>query len=399
MQDKLSPPMDDAGGYRRMSPFPTNKFTLKQILDDETPYPYSRQEFHAFLRAEHTAENLQFWLEATEYRSKGSKIYARYYSNPIPPPRPSNKSKCLQAVSSNGYVPPTFNTSINSSRLPTQLKHQVQLTAEEHETLLSALHDIVGNYLTTGEENELNIPGAMRRNVVEEILERQCVAPNVLDVITECVYEMMRMGSFSRFMSRPAASPLSASDTSSSIDSITTERLHSLSRPQKSPTQALLLPNLIHSASVELEADVVGQLGQPSIEMRRTLGRPRASSASSASSVSSTGSTVIASPPPSVVKSSSASKSPQKRREKAATQGNRPTNGHSMSDSYILYHPVEEPSADASQVSRQVDARVPREFSSGGFGGVVKRSGSLLSRLGLRRQSKDASSGADVIVQ
>src|ERR1043165_7517369 len=61
----------------------TRKPTLVDILNNETSYPYSLDDFATFLDQTYCLENLEFWIEVRRYRYLASNFFNSNSTTPL----------------------------------------------------------------------------------------------------------------------------------------------------------------------------------------------------------------------------------------------------------------------------------------------------------------------------
>ncbi|TPX59404.1 hypothetical protein SpCBS45565_g07753 [Spizellomyces sp. 'palustris'] len=165
---------------------------LRTILNNEAQTPYSLQDFERFLKSEHTLENLSFWLLATEYRKEASQIYSSYVAATLQ----NNSEIHRRSVSSES----TTGSTPSLRRKSRASLADIVLSPSDHAILQQKLKILVATFLTPGADEELNINGAVRKRIVAEIDDKGAVYPGILDAVMDKVYDMLRLGSYPRFI-------------------------------------------------------------------------------------------------------------------------------------------------------------------------------------------------------
>ncbi|KNC99391.1 uncharacterized protein SPPG_05634 [Spizellomyces punctatus DAOM BR117] len=209
---------------------------LRTILNNEAQTPYSLQDFERFLKSEHTSENLSFWLLASEYRKEASQIYSSYVAANQRQNDSEIHRRSVSSESTTGSIPSLRRHSRASLA-------DIVLSPSDHAVLQQKLKILVATFLTPGADQELNINGAVRKRIVAEIDDKGAVYPGVLDAVMDKVYDMLRLGSYPRFIKlastgqiKPPAS-LDRTTTENTLPETETDTVGSLpAKRPRSPT-------------------------------------------------------------------------------------------------------------------------------------------------------------------
>ncbi|KAJ3225201.1 Regulator of G-protein signaling 20 [Chytriomyces hyalinus] len=145
---------------RRQSLVPgVAKITVQDVLEDLYAPPFSMRDFQLFLMAEHSEENIDFFLALKEYERKCSCVPATLLRN----------------ISTTDSKPDHILEDISTS-----------------------LFAMIDRFFTTGVEQELNVPANLVRVMKKEV-EGKNFHPDIFKKILENVFTMLRLSSFPNF--------------------------------------------------------------------------------------------------------------------------------------------------------------------------------------------------------
>ncbi|TPX78524.1 hypothetical protein CcCBS67573_g00238 [Chytriomyces confervae] len=145
---------------RRQSLVPgVAKITVQDVLEDLYAPPFSMRDFQLFLMAEHSEENIDFFLALKEYERKCACVSATLLRN----------------ISTTDSKP----------------DHLV-------EDISTSLFAMIDRFFTTGVEQELNVPANLIRVMKKEV-EGKNFHPDIFKKILENVFTMLRLSSFPNF--------------------------------------------------------------------------------------------------------------------------------------------------------------------------------------------------------
>ncbi|RHZ79491.1 hypothetical protein Glove_144g67 [Diversispora epigaea] len=155
------------------------KPTLIDILNNETSYPYSLDDFATFLDQSYCLENLEFWLAARRY-----KYYAYNFYNSNAPLPPSLSETYISLLNDSFYD--------DSSLRGDAPAH--------HEFLKQKLDEIITTFILPNSPKEINIIASVREDLLTNVFSYNNYDPSILDVVNNHVFELMQSSSFSQFL-------------------------------------------------------------------------------------------------------------------------------------------------------------------------------------------------------
>ncbi|CAG8633684.1 35561_t:CDS:1 [Gigaspora margarita] len=158
------------------------KPTLIDVLNNETSYPYSLDDFATFLDQTYCLENLEFWLAVRQYKYYS---YNFYNSNSTSPDLLTPNSSTLSLPTSEIYYD-------DSSLRGDAPAHS--------EFLKQKLHEIITTYILPNSTREINIESSVREDLLTNVFSYNNYDPSILDVVSNQVFELMQGSSFAQFL-------------------------------------------------------------------------------------------------------------------------------------------------------------------------------------------------------
>lgn len=155
------------------------KPTLIDILNNETSYPYSLDDFATFLDQTYCLENLEFWLAVRRY-----KYYAYNFYN-ANTPLPSSLPETFISLSNDSF----FDDAALRGDAPA---HQ--------EFLKQQLHEIIKTFILPNSPKEINITSSVREDLLTNVFDYNNYDPSIFEVVNNHVFELMESSSFSQFL-------------------------------------------------------------------------------------------------------------------------------------------------------------------------------------------------------
>ncbi|CAG8468155.1 7909_t:CDS:1 [Acaulospora colombiana] len=157
----------------------TTKPTLIDVLNNETSYPYSLDDFATFLDQTYCLENLEFWLASRRY-----KYYAHNFFNP------------------NASLPSLL--SEPDLLLPSDTLYDdavLRGDAPAHsEFIKQKLHEIITTFILPNSPKEINIESSVREDLLTNVFSYNNYDPSILEVVNNHVFELMQGSCFSQFL-------------------------------------------------------------------------------------------------------------------------------------------------------------------------------------------------------
>ncbi|CAG8777233.1 10754_t:CDS:1, partial [Racocetra persica] len=158
--------------------FQMTKPTLIDILNNETSYPYSLDDFATFLDQTFCLENLEFWLAVRQY-----KYYTyNFYNSPD-----------LLTPNSSSLSLPTSDILYDDASL--------RGDAPAHsEFLKQKLHKIIETFILPHSPKEINIEASVRDDLLTNVFTYNNYDSSILDVVSNQIFELMQESSFAQFL-------------------------------------------------------------------------------------------------------------------------------------------------------------------------------------------------------
>ncbi|RIA98479.1 RGS domain-containing protein, partial [Glomus cerebriforme] len=153
--------------------------TLGDVLNNETSYPYSLDDFATFLDQTYCLENLEFWLAVKKYR-----FYASNFFN-------STTSLLMSDVGDVPEIPEDYYFDDASLRGD---------TPAHLDFLKQKLSDLITTYILPNSPREINIPSITRDDLLTNVFQYNNYHPSILDPVRNQVFELMQASSFNQFL-------------------------------------------------------------------------------------------------------------------------------------------------------------------------------------------------------
>ncbi|CAG8654670.1 699_t:CDS:2 [Funneliformis mosseae] len=173
-----------------MIPITTRKPTLGDILNNETSYPYSLDDFATFLDQTYCLENLEFYLALRRYTYYACNFY-NYSSSPM-----SN------IVESDSFFESTSLLSVVDPAL-TYYDDDASLRgdAPAHlDFLKQKLHELITTFIIPNSPKEVNIPAETRDYLLTNVFQYNNYHPSIFDQVKDQIFELMESSSFTQFL-------------------------------------------------------------------------------------------------------------------------------------------------------------------------------------------------------
>ncbi|CAB4496169.1 uncharacterized protein OCT59_022227 [Rhizophagus irregularis] len=178
------------------------KPTLSDVLNNETSYPYSLDDFATFLDQTFCLENLEFYLAVKRYR-----YYASNYFNS----NNSATSLLMSDITDIPEVPEDYYFDDASLRGD---------TPAHMEFLKQKLVDIITTFILPNSPKEINILSVTRDDLLTNVFQYNNYHPSILDPVRNQVYELMQASSFNQFLLEAGNTELRmSSEESEGVDS------------------------------------------------------------------------------------------------------------------------------------------------------------------------------------
>ncbi|KAI9141683.1 RGS domain-containing protein [Paraphysoderma sedebokerense] len=160
--------------------------TLEQVLARKTCPPVSLYNFYLYLKEkEHSAENIDFWLDLDAHTNLWKIYYKQLYSGS----GVSNRQ--------NG-APINAKTSVKIE-IDGKIKVVNDRNVSKSEVIKNA-QKLFETYLLPGGKKELNIPQPVRKSVDEALNQGKRFDPSVFAEVKQHIFETMNMDSYPRFL-------------------------------------------------------------------------------------------------------------------------------------------------------------------------------------------------------
>ncbi|GBB90552.1 hypothetical protein RclHR1_17540005 [Rhizophagus clarus] len=175
------------------------KPSLGDVLNNETSYPYSLDDFATFLDQTFCLENLEFYLAVKRYR-----YYASNYFN-------SNNSATSLLLNEVTEIPEDYYFDDASLRGD---------TPAHMDFLKQKLLDIITTFILPNSPREINILSSTRDDLLTNVFQYNNYHPSILDPVRNQVYELMQASSFNQFLLEAGNTELRmSSEESEGVDS------------------------------------------------------------------------------------------------------------------------------------------------------------------------------------
>jgi len=164
----------------------TRKPSLSDILNNETSYPYSLDDFATFLDQTYCLENLEFYMAVRRYTYYAYNFY-NYSSSPL---SSSIDSDSILESPASILSDPTYDD--DSS---------LRGDAPAHLNFLKhKLHDLISTFILPNSPKEINILAETRDDLLANVFQYNNYHPSIFDNVKDQIYELMESSSFNQFL-------------------------------------------------------------------------------------------------------------------------------------------------------------------------------------------------------
>ncbi|PKY16912.1 regulator of G protein signaling superfamily [Rhizophagus irregularis] len=161
----------------------TRKPSLSDILNNETSYPYSLDDFATFLDQTYCLENLEFYTAVRRYTYYAYNFY-NYSSSPM------SSSLDSDSILESPLVDPNYeDDSSLRGDAPAHLNF-----------LKQKLHDLISTFILPNSPKEINIPAETRDDLLANVFQYNNYHPSIFDNVKDQIYELMESSSFNQFL-------------------------------------------------------------------------------------------------------------------------------------------------------------------------------------------------------
>ncbi|RIA99435.1 RGS domain-containing protein [Glomus cerebriforme] len=167
----------------------TRKPSLSDILNNETSYPYSLDDFATFLDQTYCLENLEFYMAVRRYTYYAYNFY-NYSSSPL-----------SSSIDSDSILESP--TSLLSDPTSTYYDDDSSLRgdAPAHLNFLKQkLHDLITTFILPNSPKEINILAETRDDLLTNVFQYNNYHPSIFDNVKDQIYELMESSSFNQFL-------------------------------------------------------------------------------------------------------------------------------------------------------------------------------------------------------
>jgi hypothetical protein len=165
----------------------TRKPSLADILNNETSYPYSLDDFATFLDQSYCLENLEFYMAVQRYTYYANNFY-NYSSSPIS--SLDSDSILESSASPLSVVDPSYDDDASlRGDGPAHLNF-----------LKQKLHDLITTFVLPNSPKEINILAETRDDLLTNVFQYNNYHPSILDNVKDQVYELMGSSNFNQFL-------------------------------------------------------------------------------------------------------------------------------------------------------------------------------------------------------
>ncbi|CAG8499328.1 10071_t:CDS:1, partial [Scutellospora calospora] len=175
----------------------TTKPSLVDVLNNETSYPYSFDDFATFLDQTYCVENLEFWLAVRSYKYSS---YNFYNSSSTSPDLLTPNSSTLSLLSSDVLYDDA----------------PLRGDAPAHSDFLKQkLFEIITTFILPNSPKEINIESSVREDLLTNVFSYNNYDPSILDVASNQVFELMHGSCFAQFLVEAGNVELRSSESES----------------------------------------------------------------------------------------------------------------------------------------------------------------------------------------
>ncbi|GBC10746.1 hypothetical protein RclHR1_09870005 [Rhizophagus clarus] len=161
----------------------TRKPSLSDILNNETSYPYSLDDFATFLDQTYCLENLEFYMAVRRYTYYAYNFY-NYSSSPL------SSSIDSDSILESSFSDPTYD---DDSSLRGDAPAHLNFLKQK-------LHDLISTYILPNSPKEINIPAETRDDLLANVFQYNNYHPSIFDNVKDQIFELMESSSFNQFL-------------------------------------------------------------------------------------------------------------------------------------------------------------------------------------------------------
>lgn len=178
-----------------------SKYALRGILANKYPPPYSYADYRAYCLTELSHDNVDFYTEASSYRTEALKRFAKINSpngaeEEPQQPMSNQGSRYLDSDKLKSGLQTDYSSQQN-------LAHQQQtkqLEESDRQYLSYILQDLSRSYIQPGSPKEINLSQVVRSRLIQYILDGNNLHPDILLPAMNKTFEMMKTESYPRFL-------------------------------------------------------------------------------------------------------------------------------------------------------------------------------------------------------
>jgi hypothetical protein len=170
----------------------TRKPTLGDILNNETSYPYSLDDFATFLDQTYCLENLEFYLAVRRYTYYAYNFY-NYSSSPLSSSVGSIESDSLLESPLLSVVDPALTFYDDDASLRGDAPAHLDFLKQK-------LHELITTFILPSSLKEVNIPAEIRDDLLTNVFQYNNYHPSIFDQVKDHIYELMESSSFNQFL-------------------------------------------------------------------------------------------------------------------------------------------------------------------------------------------------------
>jgi len=170
----------------------TRKPTLGDILNNETSYPYSLDDFATFLDQTYCLENLEFYLAVRRYTYYAYNFY-NYSSSPLSSIGSIESDSILDSPSLLSVVDPALTYYYDDASLRGDAPAHLDFLKQK-------LHELITTFILPNSPKEVNIPAEIRDDLLTNVFQYSNYHPSIFDQVKDHIYELMESSSFTQFL-------------------------------------------------------------------------------------------------------------------------------------------------------------------------------------------------------
>jgi len=168
----------------------TRKPSLADILNNETSYPYSLDDFATFLDQSYCLENLEFYMAVQRYTYCANNFY-NYSSSPIS--SIDSDSLLDSSASPLSIVDPTSTYFDDDASLRGDAPAHLNFLKQK-------LQDLITTFILPNSPKEINILAETRDDLLTNVFQYNNYHPSILDNVKDQIYELMSSSNFNQFL-------------------------------------------------------------------------------------------------------------------------------------------------------------------------------------------------------